>query len=267
MGGGYRIFQNEKNLGYVKNFEKAIGACSGEYIFLSDQDDVWMSNKIEKVMQVFKAHPDVGLVFHDARIVDADLNYNGHNFRNGIDLTDVNKIKKYLIDNRSNVVQGASAAIKQAVFRMAYPFPKESFHDYWLAITALLTSDIIAMDEVLLLYRQHQNNALGAHFDIAKEEKNRENIWQHQKRLALDNMKTIEDKITFYRKLIDGFSTKQKSKIYCELVDELTLLQDRRKCIAERKIGKFIELLLDNKRIVKYNSNEFRHDLRSMIFA
>ena len=38
-----RYFINEKNLGFVKNFDKAISLCSGDYIALSDQDDVWRS--------------------------------------------------------------------------------------------------------------------------------------------------------------------------------------------------------------------------------
>src|SRR5574344_1640995 len=42
-----KLFQNEKNLGFVKNFEKAITLCSGDFIALADQDDVWKKNKIE----------------------------------------------------------------------------------------------------------------------------------------------------------------------------------------------------------------------------
>ena len=48
-----RIFKNPKNLGYIKNFEKAIGLCSMDVIFLSDHDDYWESEKLNQVLKVF----------------------------------------------------------------------------------------------------------------------------------------------------------------------------------------------------------------------
>src|SRR6266542_888200 len=49
-----KIFANEKNLGVVKNFEKAISLCTGNIIFLADQDDVWNNNKVESVLNFFR---------------------------------------------------------------------------------------------------------------------------------------------------------------------------------------------------------------------
>src|SRR5690554_1467232 len=43
----FKIFRNEQNLGFKKNFEKAISHCKGEYIALSDQDDIWIENHLE----------------------------------------------------------------------------------------------------------------------------------------------------------------------------------------------------------------------------
>ena len=56
--------------GLVKNFEYAIRCCSGEYIFLCDQDDVWYNNKIDKVLDVFSKTNSI-LVEHDAVVVDS----------------------------------------------------------------------------------------------------------------------------------------------------------------------------------------------------
>src|SRR5688572_30528777 len=60
---------NEKNLGSVKNFEKAINLCTGDVIALSDQDDVWYADKLQLIENVFRAAPKAGLVFSDAEIV------------------------------------------------------------------------------------------------------------------------------------------------------------------------------------------------------
>ena len=60
-----RVVQNPQNLGYVKNFEKAISLCTQDIIFLCDQDDLWQPEKIENMVAVFDAEPAVGLVLHD----------------------------------------------------------------------------------------------------------------------------------------------------------------------------------------------------------
>ena len=55
--------------GVVKNFENAIRHCSGEIIYLSDQDDIWKPDKVKKVNEAF-LNPKVKAVLHDAQIVD-----------------------------------------------------------------------------------------------------------------------------------------------------------------------------------------------------
>ena len=65
-----RIFKNPKNLGYIKNFEQAIGLCSMDVIFLCDQDDYWESEKLNQVLKVFDTEEDVGMVLHGFRKID-----------------------------------------------------------------------------------------------------------------------------------------------------------------------------------------------------
>lgn len=67
-----RIHQNPSNLGYVKNFEKAIGLCTQDLIFLCDQDDLWHPQKIQKIVDVFDEEPHVGLVLHDFSWINED---------------------------------------------------------------------------------------------------------------------------------------------------------------------------------------------------
>src|ERR1700678_75351 len=65
-----RIFENERNLGFAANFERAIGLCEGNLIALSDQDDIWYPVRLERSEQEFTAHPEAGLVFSDADVID-----------------------------------------------------------------------------------------------------------------------------------------------------------------------------------------------------
>ena len=62
-----KLFQNENNLGFVKNFEKAISLCSGDYIALADQDDIWKKDKIEVFI---KNIGDNLLIYSDAILID-----------------------------------------------------------------------------------------------------------------------------------------------------------------------------------------------------
>src|SRR6202167_2057678 len=65
-----RVFENERNLGFAANFERAIGLCEGDLIALSDQDDIWYPIRLERSEQEFAAHPEAGLVFSDGEIID-----------------------------------------------------------------------------------------------------------------------------------------------------------------------------------------------------
>ncbi|MFT6754528.1 MAG: glycosyltransferase involved in cell wall biosynthesis, partial [Candidatus Azotimanducaceae bacterium] len=65
-----RVIINELNLGFTKNFEKALLNCSGDLVFLSDQDDVWYPEKILVVVKAFLLNPDKYLLIHDGDLVD-----------------------------------------------------------------------------------------------------------------------------------------------------------------------------------------------------
>jgi glycosyltransferase involved in cell wall biosynthesis len=64
-----RIFENEHNLGFAANFERAIRLCEGDLIALSDQDDIWYPIRLERSEQEFSAHPQAGLVFYNTDII------------------------------------------------------------------------------------------------------------------------------------------------------------------------------------------------------
>ena len=158
-----KIIQNETNLGYKKNFQKAISICSGDIIFLSDQDDVWDLQKISLCIKEFDKDPDCVMVFHDAQIVDCNLNLISSSFWKTMDF-DCRNLTKEIMENtliEYNVIQGAACAFKNIVFIEAGNFSCNAHHDEWLALVAALKGNIVAVPVQLLKYRQ-ANNIIGA---------------------------------------------------------------------------------------------------------
>src|SRR5947209_10455427 len=67
-----RILQTQSNLGSTKNFEYAIAHCTGAIVALSDQDDVWQPEKLEKLHEALTANSDAGFVVSDSELIDQD---------------------------------------------------------------------------------------------------------------------------------------------------------------------------------------------------
>lgn len=142
------------DLGIIKNFENAILNCKNEYIFLSDQDDIWLQNKVKSILSEFQNNnPD--LILHDAIIVDENLKelYNSffkkRNSKPGL----FNNIIK-------NSYIGCCMAGKATFFKKCLPFPKSiPMHDQWIGMIAERFWKISFLNEKLIKYRRHNQNA------------------------------------------------------------------------------------------------------------
>lgn len=161
--GKVHLVVNEKNLGYRKNFEKAISLCNGDIIFLSDQDDVWNRNKIEIMFNALNNSSDAILAFHDVEIVDENLNLIKKSFWKLLKFD----YQKFLQSDfrrvfEGNVVQGSACVFRKELFNCARPFPEAAVHDEWLGLVALTKGKIIPVNKPLAKYRQSGNNAVGA---------------------------------------------------------------------------------------------------------
>ncbi len=149
-----KFFNNTNEKGYSKNFENAILKAAGNIIFISDQDDVWMPNKVVIMTNALQKND---LVVSNARIVDGELNivHPSH--------FELYGVKKGFWNNflKTRYI-GACMAFKKEILVKAFPFPKNQklcAYDYWLAIVAECYFDLILVDEPLIEYRRHGNNA------------------------------------------------------------------------------------------------------------
>lgn len=158
-----KLFINKKNVGYEKNFYQAICATSGDIVFLSDQDDVWMKNKIEKIEKIFYKEKDISLVVHDVEVCDSDLHCiqpSTWNYEGFCGFSE-NEIFKSVLEG--NHVQGCASAVrKEMISSFGKSFPNEVSHDAWIGLICAMYGKIYYTNDVLLKYRQHANNTLGA---------------------------------------------------------------------------------------------------------
>lgn len=162
-----KIYLNSSKLGSTKNFEKAISLCHENIIALSDQDDVWCPNKIERMISVFKNYPKTGYLFSDAITVDEKLQNSSFsiwerisfNFRQRKDYKQGQQLKVLL---KHNVVTGATMAFRAELRKLILPIPEQWIHDAWIAL--LLSAANINgtfVEEPLIKYRQHSNQLIG----------------------------------------------------------------------------------------------------------
>jgi glycosyltransferase involved in cell wall biosynthesis len=161
------IHQNTKNLGYVKNFEKAISLCQSDIIFLCDQDDVWMPEKIQELVGVFNLEPCVGLILHGYKKIDSS----GENFLEdeetyGLDkLTSLrlpeevkNKSIEVFLLPESRAWCGCMMAFRGKFKSIVLPIFPGKGHDDWILKIIAPLSEIRFNSKKLIEYRIHESN-------------------------------------------------------------------------------------------------------------
>ena len=161
-----KVFLQEKNLGYVKNFEFLLTKVENEIYALSDQDDVWNNDKVEKTYKKLKEE-DADLVFTDLEIVNEKLKTINSSFNDYMFLS--RKIKKYYKDYRLqylyNCITGCTLMSKKKYLEKIIPIPMDSkyvIHDTWIGLIVALNGKIAYLDEATIKYRQHGNNQVGS---------------------------------------------------------------------------------------------------------
>ena len=151
------VIENELEHGYTKNFENALNKATGDIIFISDQDDVWMDDKVKVMCEALKT---CELAVHDASMTDSDLNvtvpshFERFNIKPGFLRT--------LLYTRYT---GACMAMRREFLELSLPFPENQAlcpYDYWFAYLGEYTKKILVLNIPLIYYRRHENTALHA---------------------------------------------------------------------------------------------------------
>jgi glycosyltransferase involved in cell wall biosynthesis len=151
-----RLLTNEHNMGYVKTFERALASGTGDYLFLSDQDDIWLPGRVKQMMEALQdkmmvvsncSHFGGGAGrFHEIRLRSADSGRRAAN------------IAGILVGYRLH--WGCAMALRADLLQLALPFPgrmRESY-DQFLAMAGNVAGSIVYLEEDTVLHRLHGNN-------------------------------------------------------------------------------------------------------------
>ena len=169
---------NEKRIGGAKNnFIYLFNNCpQSELYMFSDQDDIWLPDKIKKMVDNYDQAGIEGTLFYSKlRVVDSELNTVSDTF-----IEDLHYSLKNEFMLMNNYIPGCVMLIDDKLKTSIGSIPKECImHDWWIAMYATYFGHIACVEEQLHLYRQHEKNAIGAE----QERFNKEDIDKAVKKL------------------------------------------------------------------------------------
>ena len=151
--GRVKIHFNKGTHGYTPNFENALRLSKGNYVFLSDQDDLWAPNKVSRCMEELKTHD---AVFHDAKVISGEGEVINESLKN------IRPSYTSLFGNFYKMGHlGCCTAYNRKLINLALPFPKNyklCSHDDWLVEISCAYGKVSDIDDKLTYYRRHGNN-------------------------------------------------------------------------------------------------------------
>jgi glycosyltransferase involved in cell wall biosynthesis len=141
-----RIFKNLGS-GVTANFGNALANAAGKWLFLSDQDDVWLPGKLDATCEALEKN---ALVVSDCRVVDTDGGLLHESY-----FALVNSGSGVLRNLLRNSYLGCCMAFRWELLKLALPIPHDVAHDYWIGMLGELTGRPVFLPRPLVLYRRH----------------------------------------------------------------------------------------------------------------
>lgn len=240
------ITSNPENLGWKKNFHKAILQTSGDIVFFCDQDDIWHDNKIELMVNTLIKKPDIKVLACRLNLIDSYGNSlpKMHD-RFPFDSKNTSKVIKNTVDSKFmyTISPGCTLAVKRELITKLYKeeVSKDLAHDglFWKIGTCMDCAFVL--DEALIDYRIHANNASNPSAALKWSTKTTE------KRISEVN--SYIEMLTIVRTITTSLNVKSD---YLELIDrEIDHLENRRRWLSNKKIFPIFGFALKNYRFYR----------------
>lgn len=188
------LVQNETNLGYKKNFQKAISLCHGDITFLCDQDDCWFEHKVEKMCSVLEEHPEIGVLSSAFIQMDGEGNkgeqksaYQRRMLEGQLQCVPLEDLVFH------NISQGCAMAMRKDIKEMFLQYFDETIpHDWIINVIAGMKKKCYYWNVPMFFYRIHDNNTIGLNDSMAFKKKNTMEVRTKDARQALKVLGFIE---------------------------------------------------------------------------
>ena len=229
-----RIFSNETRLGSTKNFEKAIGLCTGDLIATSDQDDVWLPEKLALSQAALARDPRCGLVFSDADVVDDDLRSRGHRMWDAIHFGRLARRRVRIgrgfeVLLRQWVVTGATMMFRADYRPCILPIPDNWVHDGWIAFIIGAMARVSSVECSTLKYRQHAAQQIGGKKLGWKER------YELARAMGPPYFRLAHERFVLAQERLHVFAPRVRDQRFLAMIDRKVEHQRRRLAIAESR--------------------------------
>lgn len=198
----FKIQKNDHNIGYINNFRKAIKLCTGDIIFLCDQDDIWHSNKVEEMTHIMERDQRIKVLGSSFSFIDGEgktfemkkqKNKSNHNMIAG-NIKD-NEIVKMSLERLvfHNFCQGCALAITKEISQAFIRENNVSLpHDWQISLLGSISEGTYFYNKPLFYYRIHNNNTLGVNDQLSTKEKLNHDIRTNATKEVLESVRLIE---------------------------------------------------------------------------
>ena len=159
---GWSVSVNSENRGYCFNFYGAIEKCTGDIIFLADQDDVWHKDKVEKMTACLNEHPEVGVLSCRYNVIDGEskiienskISYLGSVYDGSVEYLSVDSFIG------CSYIRGFAICFKKEIKQFLKPIDLKSMlsHDWYICMLGAIHYKTAVLNVKLTDYRYHQNN-------------------------------------------------------------------------------------------------------------
>lgn len=161
------LLSDSTNVGACKSFEKLLQYSTSDYVMFSDQDDIWLPNKVEEaylqISKLEKRDSEIAptLVHFDLQLVNERLESIASSMWRYSKLNGLNnKLSNLIVQNNAT---GCTFILNKKLRELSLPIPNVAImHDWWVNIVASIHGGTFGIPSSYILYRQHSQNTLGA---------------------------------------------------------------------------------------------------------
>ena len=259
------LIENSINKGITKNFEAALYECHGEIIFLCDQDDIWLPNKVERTIKEFHQQPNCNLILSDAFLFFSNEKA-------------IYGKKQDYFKKREAVstvfCTGCCMALRREFLDVVLPMPdREYAHDVWINDIANAIGCRHVFSEPLLLYRRHGSNmsdhisswARQSLFRRVKKELKWSRDRSREARDSLLRTRQLFERLSTFEQTRKGASEGHQLRSELSRLQELMVLHEKRIYLLEGspivRWFLFLKFFISNERPKPYGLRGLLKDL------